>query len=29
LLKILIGIALFGLILFNPSFVRLVELLMK
>jgi hypothetical protein len=29
LLKILIGIAVFGLTLFNPAFVRLVELLMK
>ena len=29
LLKILIGIALFGLTLFNPAFVKLVELIMK
>jgi hypothetical protein len=29
LLKILIGIAIFGLTLFNPAFVKLVELLMK
>ena len=29
LLKILIGIALFGLTLFNPAFVKLVELVMK
>ena len=29
LLKILIGIAVFGLTLFNPAFVRLVELVMK
>ncbi|MCX7096801.1 MAG: hypothetical protein NTV43_02720 [Methylococcales bacterium] len=29
LLKILIGIAVFGLTLFNPAFVRLTELLMK
>lgn len=29
LLKILIGIAVFGLTLFNPAFVKLVELLMK
>ena len=29
LLKFLIGIAVFGLTLFNPAFVRLVELLMK
>ena len=29
LLKVLIDIAVFGLTLFNPSFVKLVELLMK
>jgi len=29
LLKILIDIAVFGLTLFNPAFVKLVELLMK
>lgn len=29
LLKILMGIAVFGLTLFNPSFVKLVELFMK
>jgi len=29
LLKILIGIALFGLTLFSPAFVKLVELVMK
>ena len=29
LLKILMGIAVFGLSLFNPSFVKLVELLLK
>ena len=29
LLKILMGIAVFGLTLFNPSFVKLVELLIK
>jgi len=29
LLKVLIGIAVFGLTLFNPSFVRLVEVLVK
>jgi len=29
LLKVLIGIAIFGLTLFNPAFVRLVELIMK
>lgn len=29
LLKILTGIAVFGLTLFNPTFVRLVELVMK
>ena len=29
LLKILIGIALFGLTLFNPAFVKLIELIMK
>jgi hypothetical protein len=29
LLKILIGIAVFGLTLFNPAFVRLVELVFK
>ena len=29
LLKILIGIAIFGLTLFNPAFVKLVELVMK
>ena len=29
LLKILIGIAIFGLTLFNPAFVKLVELLLK
>lgn len=29
LLKVLIGIAVFGLTLFNPAFVRLVELLVK
>jgi hypothetical protein len=29
LLKILIGITVFGLTLFNPAFVKLVELLMK
>ena len=29
LLKVLIGIAVFGLTLFNPSFVKLVELLSK
>lgn len=29
LLKILTGIAVFGLTLFNPAFVRLVELVMK
>jgi hypothetical protein len=29
LLKILIGIAVFGLTLFNPAFVKLVELIMK
>ncbi len=29
LLKILIGVAIFGLTLFNPAFVKLVELLMK
>ena len=28
-LKILTGIAIFGLTLFNPAFVRLVELMMK
>lgn len=28
-LKILIGITVFGLTLFNPAFVRLVELIMK
>ena len=28
-LKILIGLAIFGLTLFNPAFVKLVELLMK
>jgi hypothetical protein len=29
LLKILIGVAVFGLTLFNPAFVKLVELVMK
>ena len=29
LLKILTGIAIFGLTLFNPAFVRLLELMMK
>jgi len=29
LLKILIGIAVFGLTLFNPAFVKLVELVVK
>ncbi len=29
LLKILIGIAIFGLTLFNPAFVKLVELVLK
>ncbi len=29
LLKILIGITVFGLTLFNPAFVKLVELFMK
>jgi len=29
LLKVLIGIAIFGLTLFNPAFVRLIELIMK
>lgn len=29
LLKVLIGIVVFGLTLFNPAFVKLVELLMK
>ncbi len=29
LLKVLIGIAVFGLALFNPAFVKLVELVMK
>jgi len=29
LLKILIGIAVFGLTLFNPAFVKIVELIMK
>ncbi len=29
LLKMLLGIAVFGLALFNPAFVKLVELLMK
>lgn len=29
LLKILIGITVFGLTLFNPAFVKLIELLMK
>ncbi|MDO9105456.1 MAG: hypothetical protein Q7U57_10895 [Methylovulum sp.] len=29
LLKILIGLTVFGLTLFNPAFVKLVELLMK
>jgi len=29
LLKMLIGIAVFGLTLFNPAFVKLVELVMK
>ena len=29
LLKILIGIAIFGLTLFNPAFVKLVELVIK
>jgi hypothetical protein len=29
LLKILIGIAVFGLTLFNPAFVKLVELIMR
>ena len=29
LLKILIGIAVFGLTLFNPAFVKLVELVIK
>ena len=29
LLKILIGIAIFGLTLFNPAFVKLVELILK
>lgn len=29
LLKVLIGIAVFGLTLFNPAFVRLLELVMK
>ncbi|MDP2902329.1 MAG: hypothetical protein Q8N96_04380 [Methylovulum sp.] len=29
LLKILIGLAIFGLTLFNPAFVKLVELIMK
>jgi hypothetical protein len=29
LLKVLIGIAVFGLTLFNPAFVRLVELVLK
>ncbi|PPD49702.1 MAG: hypothetical protein CTY13_02945 [Methylobacter sp.] len=28
-LKILIGITVFGLMLFNPAFVKLVELIMK
>jgi len=29
LLKILIGIAVFGLTIFNPAFVKLVELVIK
>ncbi|MDD5319434.1 MAG: hypothetical protein PHD43_02245 [Methylococcales bacterium] len=29
LLKILIGIAVFGLTLFNPAFVKLVEMVIK
>lgn len=29
LLKVLMGIAIFGLTLFNPAFVKLVELLIK
>ncbi|MFU8787423.1 MAG: hypothetical protein ACNA7G_00250 [Methylobacter sp.] len=29
LLKVLIGIAVFGLTLFNPAFVKVVELIMK
>jgi len=29
LLKVLIGIAVFGLTLFNPAFVKLVELVIK
>jgi len=29
LLKILIGVAIFGLTLFNPAFVKLIELLLK
>jgi len=29
LLKILIGIAVFGLTLFNPGFVKLVEMIIK
>jgi hypothetical protein len=29
LLKILIGISVFGLTLFNPAFVKLIELVMK
>jgi hypothetical protein len=29
LLKILVGITVFGLTLFNPAFVKLVELVMK
>jgi hypothetical protein len=29
LLKILIGIAVFGLTLFNPAFIKLVELVIK
>jgi hypothetical protein len=29
LLKVLIGIAVFGLTLFNPAFVKLVELIIK
>lgn len=29
LLKVLIGLAIFGLTLFNPAFVKLVELMMK
>ena len=29
LLKILIGVAVFGLTLFNPAFVKLVEIVMK